>query len=462
MLTANKQLLLTGFLGQLPENVAMSLARAIEVDRLVGGSDIPHEQILSALRPQLRHAAQRQRTGTPLRHFCRPFEDLLVNARKVKQKGRIARSSIGPVWRWLQIELMGERHTKLTNGIRNAILQGRDLEVDGKLAVLWREAAEAMRAALADRDRTAAAGRVLGGQTVAEDAAEMALLVGGAERVLVIQKRLPKPIAVLANTEVDFLRDTFEDLCESDPDLAPYVGLIVMGRLERPWEALRLTAVMSGKMTDTIIASTDVGAVGELLFADLDIYTKKIQAARPIDFEPKELLANLAAFTELSSGMVKELGIRRDGKWGHRLAKDRAAVSDIMEGLVERAHKEILAALPALKASGRKQRPLEIGWAPDQDRVARALRYTYLLVHARPFAEAAAFSAKLADVMDATSTALRAYNEDILNEVRTAPPDLRASVDRHFNTAVDICKLIFGNEEANYLKRRSKLAPATA
>src|SRR5882672_2915069 len=122
MLTANKQLLLTGFLGQLPENIARSLARAVEVDRLVGGTALPHEQILSALRPQLRHAARRQRTATPQRHFCRPFEDLLVNSRKLKQKGRIARSSILPVWRWLQTDLMVDRHKTLTDAIRDAIL----------------------------------------------------------------------------------------------------------------------------------------------------------------------------------------------------------------------------------------------------------------------------------------------------------------------------------------------------
>src|SRR5580765_1265750 len=307
MLTANKQLLLTGFLGQLPDNIAWSLARAVEVDRLVGGTDLPHDQILSALRPQLRHSARGQRTGTPQRHFCRPFEDLLVDSRKVKQKGRIARSSIVPVWRWLQTDLMAQRHKPLTDAIRDSILQGRDLEVDGQLAVLWREASAVMKAALIDDKGKAAAATTLGEQAVAEDAAEMSLLIDRADRVLVIQKRLPKPIATLTDHDVDFLRDSFDDLHESDPVLASYVALIALGRLQRPWEALRLIAALSGKITDTMIASTDVGAAGELLFADLDVHTKTIQAVRPITFDPKDLLAELAAFTELSSGMVKEL-----------------------------------------------------------------------------------------------------------------------------------------------------------
>ena len=109
MLSADKQLLLSGFLGRLPAHVAARLAKAVEVDRLVGGTGLPHDEILRALRPQLRTAAERVRMPTPLRFFCRPFEDLLTSAkRRVKQKGRIARASIEPVWSWLANELMPE------------------------------------------------------------------------------------------------------------------------------------------------------------------------------------------------------------------------------------------------------------------------------------------------------------------------------------------------------------------
>ena len=99
-LTADKQVLLSGFLGQLPDHVAARLAKAVEVDRLIGGTELPHEEILRALRPQLREVPQPQRVATPQRLFCRPFEDLLVEPeRSFKQKGRIARSSISPVWK---------------------------------------------------------------------------------------------------------------------------------------------------------------------------------------------------------------------------------------------------------------------------------------------------------------------------------------------------------------------------
>jgi hypothetical protein len=460
MLTADKQVLLSGFLGQLPERIAARLAKAVEVDRLTGGTGLPHEDILRALRPQLRHSPAPQRMPTPLRLFCRPVEDILVDPeRKEKQKGRISRASIDPVWNWLASELMPERHRQLTAAIREAIMRENLADIESGVAALWTDAAAALKAALATEKKKAAAAAKLGDSLAVEDAAEIALLIGAYEEVATLQHRLPKPIVNLSDEDVAYIRDAFDRLTLSNPDLAPYVALIAMGRLERPWEALRLAAVVSRKATDTVIASTDIGVVGELLFADLDVHAQRIQSIRPMDFDPDVLLVSLAGFAELSSGIVKELGIRRDGKWGQRLAKDRAAVAQIMDNLLERAPKEIMGGLPAAKpgAFAKGPKPLDVTRAPDPERVSRSLRYAQILVHSRPFAVAASFSAKLNETMEDFAKDLRSYAEDLLREVRAATPETRVTVDKHFGLLLEICKLVLGAEEADFLRRRSRV-----
>src|SRR6185312_4535295 len=158
MISADKQVLLTGFLGTLPGSVAARLAKAVEVDRLIGGTDLPHDEILRALRPRLRESSQRFRMATPLRFFCRPFEDLLVSAqRDTKQKGRIARTSIELVWTWLSGELIPHRHRELGDAMRDAILYGRDKELEQKTAELWAESAAALKAALSGEKKQATA-----------------------------------------------------------------------------------------------------------------------------------------------------------------------------------------------------------------------------------------------------------------------------------------------------------------
>ena len=146
MISADKQEMLSGFLCKLPEPVASRLAKAVEVDRLTGGQGLPHEAILGALRPQLRQAAKHERMPTPQRFFCQPFEDLLIaRQRNAKQKGRIARSSIEPVWNWLANELMPTRHHELTDAIRDAILYSRLSDVEQRVAEFRDESAAALK-----------------------------------------------------------------------------------------------------------------------------------------------------------------------------------------------------------------------------------------------------------------------------------------------------------------------------
>jgi hypothetical protein len=463
VLPVDKESLLNGFLGQLPDHVASRLAKAVEVDRLIGGTLLPHDEILRALRPQLRDTgATKRRVPTPQRLFCRPFEDLLVVERRAKQKGRIARSSVDPVWTWLAQDLMPGRHSKLTSALGEAVLSEKDEEIGRALAALWSESAAALRRALADEERRTRAASKLGGAMVADDALEMALLLSAAPIVIALQKRLPTPVPQFVQEDVWFLCDLIDDLAKTNPDLAPYVALVVLGRLERPWEVLRLVAAISRKSTDVVISGTDMDVVGELLFSDLDEYAANIQSARPLNFDPDKVLANLAGFTELSSGMVKELGIRRDGKWGQRLAKDRAAVAQIMENLLQRARKEILAALPPQKglAFAKRQRGLDLSRAVDPDRVARAMRYAQLVAHSRPFAVAGAFSARLMKVTDETSLALRSYAEDILRELRATAPEARLRAGEHLNVMLSLCELVLGEGETDFLRRRARVPAA--
>src|SRR6185437_4448328 len=98
--------LLKAFLGSLPGTAAARLAMAVEVDQLMDNHNLPHNDILEGLRPILRRENY-ERTPTPLRLFCRPFQDLLTcHPRTTKQKGVIARGTLVPVWNWISQTLL--------------------------------------------------------------------------------------------------------------------------------------------------------------------------------------------------------------------------------------------------------------------------------------------------------------------------------------------------------------------
>src|SRR6185312_3848067 len=94
---------------------------------------------------------------------------------------------------------------------------------------------------------------------------------------------------------------------EQTPEVAPYLPLVVMKRLEHPWEALRLPLSITHQSQETFIANTEMGLVGEVLFSAIEAHAASILAARPHQFNADSLVGNVEGFTALSGGVAKEV-----------------------------------------------------------------------------------------------------------------------------------------------------------
>ena len=451
MLSAQKAGVLQSFLGSLPPHVAQRLSRAVEVDRLADGKSLPHDLILDGLRPVLRGNDRHDRTPTPLRLFCSPFEDLLVNRqRSSKQKGRIARSHIGPVWQWLSTLLIPKEAHDYENEVKALVVSFKPDEARMRAMAFWQEAAAAMRNALElDKSRKVAR-EALRDPLALADAEEMALLLTVGPDILALQEKLPKPVPAFTDDLVRAARQTYDHFIATAPDAAPYVAVAAMNRLSRRWEALRLPVLVSRTAQDTLISSTDMGLAGELLFGDIDALSHAIRSAKQPRFDVDELIDNIAGFAELSTAVVKEMAVRRDGKWGQSLLKDRAEVGNFMDDFMERAPKEIAGALPLQKASR----------FPDPERNERALRYATLIAGAKPFASAGSFAASREEAHKTAADYLRRYNEEALYDLRTTNMERRQLAKDRFALASELTAILCSEEEAELLRRRGRAANA--
>ena len=458
MLTPERTGLLKSFLGALPEQIAARLAQAVEVDRLVDGKALPHEMILEGLRPALRRTAGADRTPTPLRAFCVPFEDLFtLLPRKTKQKGSIARGSVTPVWAFITQTLLVEQSKDYIRDFKALTLAGKQHEARLRAAAFWPVAAAALNGALADAKKARLA---LGSDLVAADATEMALLLGVGADVVDIQALLPRLVPTLTDDLLWALRQIYDRLVKSTPDAAPYVAVIAMHRLSRPWEAMRLPLQISRQTQDTLISSTDMGLVGEILFGEIEIHGNAVRAVKPPNFDAGELLESLTRFTTLSSGIVKGIDMRRDGKWGQRLMKDRAQLAEVMDGFMERAPKELSAALPLQKSGSFGGGPKFPDFTKpiDPDKSERALRYARLVAGCKTLAAAASFGATQKKADEEMCQLLRSYNEDVVKELRSSEGARRAVVESQFEVVSNLTAILFSEEEADLLRRRGKAA----
>lgn len=452
--------ILKAFLGTLPEAVAIKLAKAVEVDRLGGGASLPHDLILDGLRPQLQHA-HAERTPTPLRLFCVPFSDLLTSSPgKEKQKGVIARSTIQPLWRWLQ-QLVPDAFADFERNVRESVLTYRQSAMMEHCEIFWRAAAKAIRETLASDSGRKEARLALGGDSALADALEIATMISAGPQIVALQELLPTPAPTPNEEHLAAIRVICDQLSEAAEDAKPYVGVVAMRRMERPWEALRIPLILARQTQDTLISSTDMGLAGEILFSEIEARATAICASRPqAPFDPEALIGHLKFFARASNGIVKEIEMRRDGKWGQRLMKQRGAVGDAMDALMERAPRDILAAIASQKSGsyGGGPRVPDISRAPDVEKVARALAFARLIAGCRNIASAASFGAKLKDADEEISSALKSYNEGIVRELRTQEGERREIAELCFNVAAELTTILFSEEEGELLRRRGRAA----
>ncbi len=275
------------------------------------------------------------------------------------------------MWNWLSQTLAPEELTRYALAVKTAVLGYHAEEASAHATGFWKTASAALTTALDTEAKRKSARSVLGGDLVVADASEIAILLAAGVELCEVQARLPKPLPVLTDDYLWQLREIYDRLAAEKPDSAAYIAVVTMNRLEKPWEALKLPMMISRKTQDTLISSTDMGLVGELIFGAIERHGTAIRAAKPQQaFDADALVVHLTKFATLSGGIVKEMEIRRDGKWGQRLLKDRAAVAEVMESFMTRSPREVLAALPTHKTgtyAGGPRAP-DLSRAPDPER----------------------------------------------------------------------------------------------
>jgi hypothetical protein len=465
MASREKLNLLRSFLGSLPVGLAEGLARAVEVDRMNNGTGLPHDAILESLRPTLRDGDKNARALTPLRLFCRPFEDLLTNEqRSQKQKGRILRSSITPVWNWLAQDLLPEEARAYAVAVKTAALGCGADDVLTRAAEFWRAAAQVLGEKLATESGRKAARRALKEEeAIVADVQEMTLMLSVGPDICVLQEQLPHLIPALTEEVVKTFRDTYDRLMQTAPDAASYLPLVVMSRLERPWEALRLPLSVAGAPEDSA-GESDTGLVGEVLFATVEAHSAAVRAAMPQRFDADTLISHLEQFAELSNGVIKEVELRRDGVWGLRLVKDRATVAEAMDGFMQRTPQEIVAALPMRAEADGSARLPDISSPSDPEKSDRALCYARLLAGCRRFAAAASFGASLKRADEEALAALKTYNEEIVRGLRDLSEEERINAEQYAALATELTTILISPEEGQPVggHGRSDEAPSMA
>ncbi len=458
-------------LSEISSAEAEKIMVAVERDKLAGGG-LPHELILEALRPRLREEGGKLKRGgapTPVRHLCWPFEELLVNARPgPKHPGRVARTSIMPVWDWLVDDRVPDALAEISQRIVDHTLAKDEESLDAAVAVLHETCASAIRDGLEEAKPGSKTRRLLieklGGEGVLEDAREMGLLLGVAPRLSVFKTGIPKDVDELTPALANEVRDLFDELAEAQPDAAPYAAVIAMRHIVKPWQMFRIVKGVAHTNTDVLISRTDISIVGELLLLDMEEAVDCLETFDPAE-QPQDVSEKLKQFTHISRGITDEIGVRRDGVWATRLMSARGAVSEIIRDRMDRAPARIFKALP-MRSTGRFGRggPSRPDLSREIDPVAaeRAVNIVAFIQDARRYAEAGSFVGALNSAASEVDKYLDDYERGIVDELRSGEAAIRTRAEAYLDAAAAVVEIFRSPDEAALLRKRGMLAKDAA
>lgn len=458
---------LSEYLSQLTPATAVKLATGLERERMRGTQGLPYDIILSSLRPLLAQATgPRPGLPDPVRQFCRPFEDLLIDGpRNGTQRWRIGRASIRPVWRWLQRDLLPDTLPDIARHMVEHTLNGDRVALGAAIEVMHASCSGAILAALEtvrrDKVQRQKLESQLGGELALDDARIMAEMLAIAPHLLSLQQALPGRIREFNDSMIAAVAKSYETLRDNGSEYAIYIPLAAMQRLEESWQILRLVRRLAGFGNDAGVARSGLAPLGELFLSEMEEIVQIVELRRPGRSDLDEMLILIHRFAQISKGFVGEIDIRRCSEWGHRILAARARLSSAIAEEISRFENDLARTLPLHQIGnyGRNgpRRP-DITRAPDFDRAGRmaaSIRFLEGCCHA---GETIGVQAHCQSVHQQIENYLVAYEDGLVEEIRRSKGCDRANAQAYLDIIVGFREALGPGDAAMTLRRRGQVA----
>lgn len=447
----------------LPEAQLKKLGARIELDRNENRFGLPHQAVISLMRPYLA-AVRAPRVYTPQRILCVPFEDLFTNEDKgFKRTGFIHRTSIAAFWNWVSKDLMPDSFPPLADWFIAAQKDGNNDAAAEASSAIWKQTAAALGDALKkidnDADAQESLAKKLGGTIVLEDIQEMAAILTIADHIEELKTKLPhKPIPILTGKNVATILDYYKKVGVDHPGMEIYLLLAVIGRLMQPFPILRVFRSLSRKGDDAMIRRTDLSIAGEIVINALEKDGEAaIEVSRDFQASEEEIVRKAARFAAAFKGITTDIGIRRDGEWGQRMYASRNKVAETMQTrILSKAEKVIISPL-VKKRSGRMEKLTE--WPDDEKFEAAEDRAAALSMLYRISDQLGIRSACQTEI-DELRTLLNDYSVSLVEELTKISKKEHPPAFANLAVVVRLLELVANSDEADLLRRRGRAAMA--
>lgn len=267
---------------------------------------------------------------------------------------------------------------------------------------------------------------------------------------------VPGEIGDISEELSQSIRDRYDAAYAKEPDAGVWFLYLLMARLKRPWVILRVFEKIVRRDDDFLLSRTDVAAIGDAMLEDAGFFLNGFADPPSTLDAAQEAAQALAQFAQITIGMTREIGIRKDGGWGRQIMALRQRAAQQMEAI----HGEALLQMDKAVPDPYKPLPARLrltGKALEEAADRAEILCTFLRL-TRDDASRAAVGGAHAQVLDRMKQRLDASAQSILAVLRGG------NADEHLNErAAVIARLMtaLGQQEAaSVFLRRTAAARA--
>ena len=318
-----------------------------ELERLeLCGVDMPGSADIQArLRAELRPDGAADGPPTPSKFFFAPLEPLLVDgAPEHANPGRMARSSLVPIWEWICRDLLQVMARDYNDQMKVLITGNKSKDAQQAAAIFQFKVAKSLEGNLASPEGAERARVRLKAYTASPavygDLVKMMGALRARDALAKFGNALPKDIAKFDDVQVGKITKQLDAFRKKNPDAVPFALALVAGRLKTPRELVRLATKAARSRSAADVAATPYAIAVSMVLDQIDDNRVALLIALRKNriIVARDILAEIDASESALLAGIRELDA---SEWGTRLRDMRTAIVALVEAEVSRFPDEV-------------------------------------------------------------------------------------------------------------------------
>lgn len=447
---------LRAYLRQLKPGARALLISELERGMLHGSSPEGAEMVLAELRRSLREGSVRiTRFDDNARLFFHPLEPFLVDdVPDHRHLGRIARTTLEPIWLWINNTLMPEDARAYALLVDDAMLAGDFGRAEQAAHEFQDRVLRRIRKMLdsaTDRDR----GRLsveLHTSRAVDDVKTLCEILSGRDALAKLGMELPGYVNTFGGSVVDSVQAQLDETLGNQDHLFVYALLLLMARLAAPWQLIRLATKVAGGDDTKRIAETPYVVTIDIVLEEVDRRVRELAG----DLRSGRGIAVSALLKEVHDalrGLRSELDLPSDSSWSRQLATLHADIAKLLSGEIE--------LMPGRVRRLVRPRPSkEIGPNSrlDPHEIEETEALIVFVLTCRKYSSQLAINEVTQRSFNELQHLLDSGTRALLDALRTAPVHERMFRLSQVDAAVRFCGKVFGQEYASLLSKAAEVA----